>query len=374
MSSTNALKAAATGGAVAKTPDPAKPKNAIAMLQEPNMLMQLKAALPRHMAPERMVRLAMTAMRTMPKLQQADPMSFIGAVVQCSQLGLEPNTPLGHAYILPFDRSIKQGRDWVKQTEAQVIIGYRGMIDLARRSGQIISLDARAVYEGDRFEVTLGLDPNIVHVPAWNNANRTNGEALMFVYAVAKLKDGGTQFDVMSREEILSIRERSQGYKMAAAKVAEGKRGDNPWITDFAAMALKTVIRRLFKFLPVSIELQTAVGLDEQADANVTQDLGGVIDGATSFVDDDELPPADNPPNGMLSSGIAPAGTATSAADPKTGELPHPQTVMERIDKATLDELTLLDEEVRAMKDATNKKILEAAIRVRFEDLTTAQA
>lgn len=264
--STQALKsmaAAKNGTAVA----PSKPKDLATLLSSPQVQAQIKAALPRHMTPERMARIALTEMRKVPKLAQCEPMSFLGAVIQCAQLGLEPGNALGHAYLLPFDRRKKVSGQWqTVATECQVIIGYRGMIDLARRSGQIVSLDARAVYEGDKFDCRLGLDPNLTHEPDWQNANRTDPNALRFVYAVAKLKDGGTQFEVMSRAEIDSIRARSKSAD------------DGPWVTDYAAMALKTVIRRLFKFLPVSIEMQTAIGLDEMTDANLPQNTAAVID------------------------------------------------------------------------------------------------
>lgn len=277
--SSSALKAVATGKAE-------KPKDLAHLLASPSVQSQIKAALPRHMTADRMARIATTEMRKVPKLAACDPMSFLGAVIQCAQLGLEPGNALGHAYILPFDKREKVGGQWkTVRTEAQVIIGYRGMIDLARRSGQIVSIDARAVYEGDKFDCVLGLDPKIDHQPDWNNPNRAEPSKLRFVYAVAKLKDGGLQFDVMSRTEIESIRTRS-------------KSADNgPWVTDFPAMALKTVVRRLFKFLPVSIELQRAVGLDEQAEAGQTQNNGAVIDTEFTMVDDgddtfDDAPPA----------------------------------------------------------------------------------
>ena len=274
--SSAALKQVVTG-AVTTTK---APKDLAHLLASPGVQSQIKAALPRHMTAERMARIATTEMRKVPKLGQCDPMSFLGAVIQCAQLGLEPGNALGHAYILPFDKREKVGGQWkTVRTEAQVIIGYRGMIDLARRSGQIISIDARAVYDGDKFECVLGLDPKIDHVPDWQNAARADASKLRFVYAVAKLKDGGLQFDVMSRAEVEGIRARS-------------KSADNgPWVTDFAAMAVKTVVRRLFKFLPVSIELQTAVGLDEMAEAGIGQQNGAVIDSEFTLVEDpvDEL-------------------------------------------------------------------------------------
>jgi recombination protein RecT len=281
--STSQLKAIATGQA-AKTE---KPKDLAQLMASPAVQSQLKVALPRHMTAERMARIATTEMRKVPKLAQCDPMSFLGAVIQCAQLGLEPGNALGHAYILPFDKRQKVNGQWqTVSTEAQVIIGYRGMIDLARRSGQIVSIEARAVYEGDEFDCSLGLESKLTHTPDWQNPNRSQPDKLRFVYAVAKLKDGGIQFDVMSRAEVDGIRARS-------------KSADNgPWVTDYAAMALKTVVRRLFKFLPVSIEIQQAVTLDEQAEAGVSQQNSAIIDGNFTEIDQplelgtDEQPPA----------------------------------------------------------------------------------
>ena len=274
--STSALKQVVTGKSSANPDDKKNPVDRVAaLLASPSRQAQIKAALPRHMTPERLARIVTTEIRKVPKLAECTPISFFGAVIPCAQLGLEPGNALGHAYILPYDKSVKTDTGGKKIPEAQLIIGYRGMIDLARRSGQIVSIDARAVSEGDKFECRLGLDPHIEHEPDWNNANRTDAGKLQFVYAVAKLKDGGIQFDVMSRAEIEGIRARSK----AAEK--------GPWVTDFTAMALKTVVRRLFKFLPVSIEMQTAVGLDERAEAGLSQDNGAIIDGQFTPVEDD---------------------------------------------------------------------------------------
>src|SRR5689334_9796436 len=145
--STAALKAVVEGKSV-----PAKSKQDLAhLLTSPQTLAQIKAALPKHMAPERMARVALTEVRKTPALAKCDVRTFIGAVIQLSQLGLEPGGVLGHAYLIPFENRSKN------TTDVQLIIGYRGMIDLARRSGQIQSLQAVIVREGDRFDVQMGL-------------------------------------------------------------------------------------------------------------------------------------------------------------------------------------------------------------------------
>lgn len=240
---------------------------------------QIAAALPSHMTADRMVRVATTCFRTTPKLLECTPESLFGAIIQCSQLGLEPGNGLGHAYLLPFDKNEKRGGQWVKvRTDVQLIIGYRGMIDLARRSGQIESLESHAVYEGDVFECELGLESKLIHKPQWDNPLRESPERLTFVYAVAKLKDGGVQFQVMSRNGIEIIRKRSKA------------KDSGPWVTDFEQMALKTVVRRLFKMLPVSIEIQNAVSIDEARERGASFNFDpNAINGESCVV---EVPPS----------------------------------------------------------------------------------
>lgn len=285
----NQLRAAATqqsGGQIA----PKAPQTTAQMLASPKIQAQIKAALPAHMTPERMARIATTEMRKNPKLGQCEPLSFIGAVIQCAQLGLEPGSALGHAYILPFDVKKKERGEWIVQrTDAQVIIGYRGMIDLARRSGQIQSISARVVYAGDKFSYAYGLDEHLTHVPAEGESG-----APTHFYAVAKMKDGGVQFEVMSLASVHRIRDETQGYKAYLASKAKGYKADSPWVTHEDEMGRKTVLRRLFKYLPVSVELQRAVMLDEHADHGIDQGNESIIDGDFHRVEDiPELEPED---------------------------------------------------------------------------------
>lgn len=249
------------------------PKDVQGMLKDPRIHAELSLALPKHMTPDRLARIALTEFRKTPKLAQCEPKSFLGAVIQCAQLGLEPGNSLGHAYILPFDRRENVNGKWqTVGTDAQLIIGYRGMIDLARRSGQIMSLQAHAVYEGDEFDFAYGLDERLSHIPTSDVQNR--GE-LIAVYAVAKLVGGGHQIEVMWRTEVEQIQKQS-------------KAGNNgPWKTHFEEMAKKTVIRRLFKYLPVSVEIQRATMLDENADSG-NQDNRGFFEETSGDVFDGE--------------------------------------------------------------------------------------
>lgn len=228
----------------------------------------MAAVLPKHMDAERMLKLALGALRTTPKLMQCRTDSLFGSIVQCAQLGLEPNTPLGHAYLLPFENRQKG------ITEVQIILGYKGLIDLARRSGQIVSIAAHEVCQKDHFEYEYGLDEKLVHRPALGD----RGPVIAF-YAAAKLVGGGYAFEVMSTKQIEEIRDASQNYKFAKDKTK------TVWGQHFVEMGRKTVLRRLFKYLPVSIELATAAALDDRSSRGESQGLDDVLQGDFSVVD-----------------------------------------------------------------------------------------
>ncbi|EEE09233.1 recombinase RecT [Burkholderia multivorans] len=251
----------------------------------------LAAVLPRHVSPDRMLKIALGALRTTPKLMECTVESLMGAVVQCSQLGLEPNTPLGHAYLIPFEKKKKVGGEWVtEKVETQIVIGYKGLIDLARRSGQVVSIAAHAVHEHDHFDYAFGLDEKLEHKPAMS----ARGRVIAF-YAVAKLVGGGHAFEVMSAEQVNEIRDASQNYKFARDK------SKTVWGQHYEEMGRKTVLRRLFKYLPVSIELASAAALDDVGASGRSQALDTVLDGDYITPTDDE--PDDDgeidPPSGL---------------------------------------------------------------------------
>ncbi len=213
------------------------------VLQSPQMLAQIKMALPKHITAERLARIALTQLRQTPKLLECTRESLLGAIMQCAQLGLEPGT-LGQCWLIPYGK------------EATFILGYRGMAQLAWRSSQIASIAARAVFEGDVFAYDFGTD-EIKHQPG----GTTDPAKLTHVYAIVRTSNGGRLWDVMTRAEVEAIRKRSRA----------GESG--PWKTDYAEMAKKTVMRRLFKIAPLSAELQTAMALDDAADQGISQGL-----------------------------------------------------------------------------------------------------
>lgn len=219
---------------------------------------QIQAALPKQLDADRLTRISMTEIRTNPKLLECDPRSLLGAVIQSAQLGLEPGI-MGQAYLIPFKSKGKM--------EVQFIPGYKGLLTLARRSGQVRKIETGVVRQGDTFEVEFGTDEKLRHVPARNRGN------VEYLYAIAKLNagdDGGVedQFEVMSVEEIEDIRKSSKA----------GQSG--PWVDWWEQMARKTIAKRLIKWLPTSVEAQEAVAMDEKADAGVSQGNESVIEGA----------------------------------------------------------------------------------------------
>ena len=199
---------------------------------------QLAAVAAAHMRPSQMLRLMANAIRTTPQLAECDPLSLLGCMMTCASLGLMPNTPLQSAYLIPF----KNKRKGI--TEVQLVVGYRGMIDLARRSGHIRNIHGDVVYEGDEFSFEYGSNQHLKHRPKGKRVNP------VYAYCHATLTDGEA-FVVLPWDEVMAIRDASQGYRTA---VQYGKK-DTPWIAHEHAMASKTAVRALFKYLPISIEM-----------------------------------------------------------------------------------------------------------------------
>lgn len=243
----------------------------------PAMLEQFKGeitrALPKHINPDRMVRIALTAFRMTPKLAECDPRSVFAAVIQSSQLGLEVGL-MGEAHLVPFGG------------QCQLIPGYTGLMKLARQSGLVIDIYAEAVRINDKFALKLGMERNLEHEPltapgGFPASDEERGDVVGF-YAVGVLKDGSRTFVAMGRKEVERIRDGSRGYQ-AAKKYKK----ESTWDTDFVAMGLKTAIRRICKFLPKSPELATALAMDEQA-GRQNLNLDEVINGSyTPVVDED---------------------------------------------------------------------------------------
>lgn len=197
---------------------------------------QFATALPKHINSDRFVRIAITTIRQNPKLAQCNQESLLGALMVSAQLGLEPGV-LGQCYLIPYGR------------ECQFQIGYKGMIELLRRSGQLKDIYAYSVYENDEFEMTYGLNRDLKHKP--NLQDRGN---FIGCYCVAVLKDDARAFEYMTKEEI-----EAHGKKFSKTY------GNGPWKTDFEAMAHKTVVKKMLKWLPVSVEFLEMAAKDEKS-------------------------------------------------------------------------------------------------------------
>jgi recombination protein RecT len=201
--------------------------------------------LPKHISPDRLTRIAINVIRTNPQLLQCNLPSLMGGVMEAAKLGLEPGM-MGQCYLIPFNNRKAQ------TMEAQFIIGYRGLIDLVRRSGQVSTIGAQTVYQNDIFEFEYGLEDKLVHKPTLVDRG-----APIAYYAIAKMKDGGYNFLVMSRQDVEKHRDTFSKAK-----------NFGPWVEHFDEMAKKTVLRALIKYLPISIEY---LSKDEATGADLVQ-------------------------------------------------------------------------------------------------------
>lgn len=197
---------------------------------------QFAAALPKHIDSERFTRIAITTIRQNPKLAQCTQASLLGALMTSAQLGLEPGV-LGQCYLIPYGR------------ECQFQISYKGMIELLRRSGQLKDIYAYSVYSNDEFEMVYGLKRDLKHKPKLDG---DRGE-MIGCYCVAILKDDTVAFEFMTKQEI-----ETHGKKFS--KTFE----NGPWKSDFEAMAHKTVVKKMLKWLPLSVEFLENVNKDEK--------------------------------------------------------------------------------------------------------------
>ena len=263
---------------------------------------QLARALPAGMSAERFIRIALTEIRRNPRLASADSRSFLGALMLSAQLGLEPG-PLGHAYFTGPFKNRKTG-----VPEIVFIIGYRGLIDLARRSGNITSIVAREVCANDVFEFEYGLDERLVHRPALTD----RGDVVAY-YGVAHYTDGGHTILVMSPDDVNKYRARSRASS------------EGPWVTDYDAMAKKTVIRRMSAFLPLTIEAAKGVASDEAVITLDDDDLG-VLDAVPEDISDEV--PEETPSGGDGAEPTLPDGEPTPATTDNSGE-PTLQSALE---------------------------------------------
>ena len=293
------------------------------------MKVQIEAGLPTHVDAARFFRVVCTTVQQNPKLLDCTRESLLGRLMQCAQLGLEPDGLLGHAHLVPFNNKGKDGK-W--RLEVQLIIGYKGLIKLARQSGEVTGVDARVVYEKDYFDYEYGINERLVHRPYMTqdaeDENDTPGP-VKAVYAIFRVKEGNPHFEVMSVQQIEKIRK----------KAMKGDRESPAWVEFWDWMAKKTVIRQTAKLSPASVEdkMARAIALDERAEAGLSQDVDG--SGAFITIEDGDKPAGQLPPAEPTDerSTLAQRKTVLGLVGPAKV---HPNDVTKWFSKSTIDDFT----------------------------------
>lgn len=200
---------------------------------------RMMEVMPKHMDPDRFTRICLGEIKKNEKLLNCDLMSLMGAMMTMSQLGVEPGV-LGQAYLIPYGK------------ECQFQLSYKGMIELLRRTGQLKDIYAYQVYENDEFSMEYGLKRDLVHKPLM----RGDRGPVIGYYAVAILKDETVAFDFMTKDEVEA---HAKKFSMAYQKG-----WSSPWKSDFDEMAKKTVIKKILKYLPVSVEFLEAATKEDK--------------------------------------------------------------------------------------------------------------
>jgi len=223
---------------------------------------EIVRALPSGITPERFMRIVLSALSANPRLAECSPQSFLGAMMTAAQLGVEPNTPLGQAYLIPYHNK-KTGR-----VECQFQLGWKGLVDLAYRGGEVNVIQSQVVCENDCFEYAFGLEPLLRHVPA-----KADRGAATNVYALFKTKEGGYGFDVMTLDE---IRTHANRYSQTVSS--------GPWATNFEEMAKKTVLKRVLKLAPLKSDTARAMSADEAIRRDISDNM---CDVQSTYIDGD---------------------------------------------------------------------------------------
>lgn len=291
----SSLKTAAkttTNAVVKQEQKPLTPAQRVKGLLE-KRIGEIANALPKGWDEKRFVRIALTAVSANPKLAQAcalSPTTFLGSMMTAAQLGLEPNTPMGKAYLLPYNNIDKNTGKKVPMVQFQ--IGVYGLVDLAFRSGLVKSISAEVRYKKDFWEYEKGINEKLRHIP-YDEGDP--GEAVGY-YAVIHMKDtvnadgskaeGAVHTCYMPRYRVLEHAKRfSKSYNRKTGTFS------GPWATDFDSMAKKTVLIQALKYVPKATEdanLANAFNLDNtvrdgiEKDAATIKTEGVFVEGAVS--------------------------------------------------------------------------------------------
>ena len=254
-----------------------------------NMAHEFERALPEKIGVERMMRIVMTAVLKTPKLAMCEPVSFMGSLLQALQLGLEVNTPLGQAYLIPRQKKDRNGR--VTHWECNFQMGYQGMLALCYRYGKYKTITAEVVYDGDFFDYRLGTKQFLDHIP------KGSGKAAKptHVWALYELENGGYRFVVWTWEEAMAHGE----------EFSDSFNKDKPWASPWLSsetsqeeMAKKSVLKALLKYAPKSVDIESALHADGHAViARKVDEQGG---GMSLSLDVKQLAPPDTEMQEMM--------------------------------------------------------------------------
>jgi recombination protein RecT len=231
-----------------------KPETVVDFLSNDDFKNKMKKVLPSYLTPDRMASVSLSCIRKSPQLAACNPLSFINAIMRCAMLGLEPGDHLGLVHLIPYGK------------EVQVQIGYQGLIELVLRTGKVLSIVAKEVYENDEFYVSYGTEEQLVHRPCLKDRGACIG-----VYAYAKLVGGTIQSEILTMEEVDAIMRTSKTFR------------NGPWQTHPSAMRRKTAIKQLCKYLPKTADIIAAIEVDD----STTEDKITIDQGVESLWSDD---------------------------------------------------------------------------------------
>ena len=296
-----------------RRPEQAPQQQLLKMLDADRFKKGMAAVAGKYMTPDRMMRLCVSAIRTTPKLLQADPPTVLGSLMTAAALELEPNTVTQECFLIPYDRSIKQGDNWIKVTECQFQIGYKGFMKLGYRSPRVKKITPRAVRQHDDFDYLEGTGGFLRYKKALNNAGEVIG-----AFSYLELQDGTEDFMILGLDEIHRARDRSQTWKSLKANIERSRNDkerdrnqkkfdDTPWQAFFDDMSAKSAIRKHAKFMPLeSPQLAVAADIDGRAEVGkidlselANPDLArSIINGEYSIGDSEpeQEPAEDEPP------------------------------------------------------------------------------
>lgn len=269
-----------------------EPRTIADILQTEHVRRQVAMALPKFLAPERMLRIALTTINRSADLQKCTPESLLSSLMTASAMGIEPDGRHGHL--------IARFNSRLGKHECQFQADYKGLVALVRKSGDVSDIYADVVCEADAFRITKGLHRDLVHEV---DIRKPRGEFLG-VYSVIVYKDGPPGFDFMSKEEVDAIRDRSDGWKAYVAKRIQS----TPWSTDYNEMAKKTVLKRLLKLADLSGETSERVALDVDATVAPSVHVGAPEIARPQF----DLPETGEQPAPTVSNGDMPQPPADS--------------------------------------------------------------